>query len=813
MAESQATNEAMTSGASHSHPSPLAPRPSLAPQIDALLSSLRRRIHAYVWIQGLALAIAWLGAAFWITLALDWWIEPPVIARQIMLGAVGVVLLYLIYRFILRRAFVRLADTNLAVLLERRFCNFGDSLVTTVELADHPDHAAGFNPQMLAHTQSDALKHLPDVELGDVFRPGPLAGAIFGGAASIIAVAAFAILASAAFRIWIERFILSSDEPWPRRTHLAIEGFQNGRIKVAKGSDVEIIALADTGFEVPNTVQIRYRTEDGKSRENMSRLGVAEPTDKFQKYSFTFRGILSSRSFDLVGGDATLRDFQIDVVDVPTIEMTLHCKFPDYMRRDPRDLPVTGIMQIPQGTKVTVQAKANKELVEVPVSTLVGDKTQAGGRIHLVDARDRRHFTYEIPQLDDDQILFFTLVDMDGIRTKEPIRLSLNATPDEPPHVGLHLRAIGTSITPQARLPVEGEVTDDYGVAKIWFEYKLDQGDATQTLFRANPRSRPTIKCDRAADEALDFKEKSLRIGQQVSLAMMAEDNRNLKGGPNIASSERYQLTVVAPDQLMSMLEARELTLRLRLEQIVQDLTSTRDALAELDFTPPKPAPSNEKPAAPKPANEKRASTIRAAVDPFVAADGANGKSSANPSGAEPDDARKSNGASNDGLEPGESNTPGPKRGLKSAPVVIEQTLAYSERGASETTSLAGAFDDIREEMVNNRIDTPAIESRLKDGIADPLRHIAEVSFPELDRRLQKLQAALADPQAKARHAQALTQIDDILVEMQQVMKKMLELESFNQIVQDLRKIITEQEELNRLTQKLQKLKALSPND
>ena len=116
--------------------------------------------------------------------------------------------------------------------------------------------------------------------------------------------------------------------------------------------------------------------------------------------------------------------------------------------------------------------------------------------------------------------------------------------------------------------------------------------------------------------------------------------------------------------------------------------------------------------------------------------------------------------------------------------------------------------------MVNNRIDTPAVEYRLKDGIADPLRHIAEVSFPELDRRIKKLQASLADPQAsKARHAEALVQIDVILVEMRQVMNKMLELESFNQIVQDLRKILAEQEELNRITQRQQKLKVLNPND
>lgn len=780
------------------------PRPRLAPQIHSTLSSLRRRIHAYVWLQGIALALAWLGAAFWITLALDWMIEPPPLARQIMVGCVAAVLLYLIYRFILRRAFVRLADTNLAVLLERRFRRFGDSLVTTVELADHPDHATGFNSQMLAHTQSDALRELPRVHLGDVFRRGPLARAIFGAVAGVASVAVFALMASGAFEIWFGRILRFEDTLWPRRTHLAIKGFADKRIKVAKGSDVEIVALAETQFEVPETVQIRYRTEDGKSRENMSRLGAAEPGDKYQQYSFTFRGILSTRTFDLVGGDAALRDFQIDVVDLPTIEMTLHCKYPDYMNRAPRDLPVTGIVQLPQGTKITVKAKANKDLVEVPISSLVGDKAQLAYAIHFAGG-DRRHFDYEIPSLDDDQTLLFNLVDTDGIRTKEPIRLILNAAPDEPPRVAVHLRAIGTAITPNARLPIEGEITDDYGIAKAWFEWKVDQAEAaTQTALRVNPRGHASLKVDRAADEALDlkelFKDKPLAIGQQLSLAVMAQDNCTLKRGANIAPSERYQLTVVSPEQLQSSLEARELTLRLRLEQIVQDLTATRDSLAALDFTPPKPPSAGDKPMTP-PAEKKPAGSTSASAT-----------AAKPPEGAEPDDAKTANKPA--GAEPGETESTGPNRALKSAPVVIEQTLANSERGASETLSLAGAFDDIREEMVNNRIDTQAIEYRLKDQIADPLRKIAETSFPELDRRLKKLKTVLADPRESiTRHQESVAQVDEVLREMRDVMNKMLELESFNEIVQQLRDIIKDQTALNGITQKRQKTKALNLND
>lgn len=778
-------------------------QPSLAPQIGSLLSGLRRRIRQYVWVQGLALAVAWLGTAFWITLVLDWWIEPPALARQIMIGGVAAVLVYLIYRFILRRAFVRLADGNLAVLLERRFDKFGDSLLTTVELAEQPGHSLGFNPRMLAHTQSEAIRHLPEVRLADIFRRGPLVRALVGAAAAVVSVAAFALLASGAFKIWVDRDLLFSDVLWPRRVHLAVDGFPDKRLKIAKGSDVTIIAKADTRYEVPETAQIRYRTEEGKSRENMSRLGVAAAGDEYQLYSFVFRGILSSRSFDVVGGDMALRDYQIDVVDVPTIEMTLRCVYPEYMHRESRDLPVTGLVQLPQGTKITVQAKANKDLVDVPVSSLVADKTQPGRTIHLADSPDRRRFTYQIERLDDDETLLFTLVDTDGIRTKDPVRLNLNAIPDEAPRVGVHLRAISTSITPQARLPIEGEITDDYGVSKLWFEYKLDQADPVRVSFRTNPHGHASLKFDRAADEALDFKEQPLKIGQQMVLTMTAQDNCTLKQGPNVAASERYLLAIVAPEQLMSMLEARELTLRLRLEQIAQDLTATRDQLAQLDFAPPTGSAPSEKPVD-KNGADKNSTAKKAAGDKPVAKP---------PAGAEPEDGRSSKSPAS-GAEPGDTNDRAPNRGLNSAPVVIEQTLANSERGASETASLSTAFDDIRDEMTNNRIETPELEYRLKDQIADPLRRIAETMFPELDRRLKKLEGTLADPGlSKTRHEAALQQVDAILVEMRQVMNKMLELESFNEIVEHLREIIKAQDDLNKLTQKRQKEKALKLND
>ncbi len=806
----------------------------LAPPIQSTLATLRRRIRGYVCSEGLALAVAWLGLAFWLSLLLDWSVEPPVLVRQIVLGIAGAGLLYVLVRYVARRIFTRIADHNLALLLERRFGQFGDSLLTTVELSEQPAHAAPFHPDMLAHTEAVAVDHVAEIDVGHVFRRGPLMRSLAAALLAIATVGAFAWFAPKAFATWTNRNLMFSDELWPRRTFLVLDGFKDKRIKVAKGSDVTIIVKADRRKEVPDSVRIRYRTEEGRSSpENMSRVGIAGEDERYQPFSFVFRGILGPRTFDVFGGDASLRDYTIDVVDVPTISIAMDCEYPAYTRKAPlRGKPVTGLMQLPQGSRLTVHATANKELVDVPITRLVGEKSEPLTNLHF--GPPAREFSYVIPRLDQDQTLLFALSDTDGIKSREPIRLILNATPDEPPRVGLHLRGIGTAITPQALLPVEGDVTDDWGLTKFLYEFKIDQAEPVRVPLHTDPRGRNEMHFDRASNESLDMKERGLKVGQQLLVSVVAYDNCTLAGGPNLGLGEKFQLSVVSPDQLQSMLEARELTLRMRLEVIVQEVTDACNRLAEVDFSPggkkpaAKPAPAPEKKAPDKKEKKSAATSVAPSAAPFVvwtlvhtnpahrdtrdfartkvrattvAAGESSGKpAKKRPAGAEPEDAAP-RGASH--VEPGDQSE-GP-RGVPPA-VVVEQTLAGLANTASDVTVLATSFDDIRDELANNRIDTPQMEYRLKDQIADPLRHIADPMFPELESRLRKLQTVLTDPAAsRERRDDAVRQFDAILVEMHQVLNKMLELESFNEVVQQLQEIINAEKEFNKQVQEKQK--------
>src|SRR5262245_638598 len=107
-------------------------QPLLAPRIASLLAALRARIRSYIWTEGLATIVVVLGVAFWFTVVFDWLFEPPWQFRAFLLIVIAAATLYVANRFLLRRAFRPLEDEELAVLLERRFRNYRDSLLTTV---------------------------------------------------------------------------------------------------------------------------------------------------------------------------------------------------------------------------------------------------------------------------------------------------------------------------------------------------------------------------------------------------------------------------------------------------------------------------------------------------------------------------------------------------------------------------------------------------------------------------------------------------------------------------------------------------------
>jgi hypothetical protein len=152
------------------NPNPL----QIAPAIRNLLDALRRRIRRYVWLQGTAVSIAWLGLGFWLSLLLDWSFEPPAAIRVAILVLILAGFVALWYRLVFRRVRTRMSDGSMAMLLERRFPQFNESLLTVVELCGRPLDAQECSPVMLGRTCREAETPVAGVRLAKIFNPAPL---------------------------------------------------------------------------------------------------------------------------------------------------------------------------------------------------------------------------------------------------------------------------------------------------------------------------------------------------------------------------------------------------------------------------------------------------------------------------------------------------------------------------------------------------------------------------------------------------------------------------------------------------------------
>jgi hypothetical protein len=807
----------------------------LEPTIAGTLAKLRRRIRRYVSIEGLALGVAWLGLAFWLSLAMDFvpvkfgYDELPYWARIAVLSVAAGVLLTIVFWLIVRRVRVAMPDRSMAVLLERRFRDYDDSLLTTVEMHEEPEHAAAFNQDMLRVTGDVATERTEQVKISQVFNPWPLARNLLLAAVFGASVVGFALAQEDVFQTWLSRFMLLNDATkWPRKNHVQVEG-EYPR-KIARGDDITVVVKADgNGFELPRGVRIEYQSEDGASgSENMTRVG--DLVDGMQEYSYTFRGLLHTLDFQVVGGDYRVRgpQYQIEVVDSPTATLSLDIEYPAYTQRLPQRLEVRGTMDIPRGSRVKVVGVANKPLSEASVEVVYGEASKRPKLLSNIAlaSPESAEFSHVIENLDEPQDLRFSLTDLDGIRTRQPILLSLSAVSDEPPQVEVRLVDVGEFVTPQVKIPFEGKIVDDYGVQKVLIAFERTGEPVILFPFKEDPANRQEFIFHRAGkqpgrdEEALDFqllayemrkkreaaekdaekapkrdpgKEETpkadakkadakkdaakkpaededakyqLKVGQTFTLKIIARDGCTLQRTNVEGYSTVFAFTVVTPEELRIKLAARELIQRTNFEKIRDEMLITRESLAAITFevpaTPPKAAPGKGKD------TEKAAGKVAEKGREITAED------------------------------------------LRiEAFLRAQRAQQISAKNAIEVLEVAHQFDVIRGELINNRLYTEELNQRLKLGISDPLHRIGNEMFQELDKMLNDLivkcdkEFSNADARDQA-VALAAQQADRILTEMNSVLGKMLEFEAFNEAIKALRELLEEQDKVNKATKKMQ---------
>jgi len=744
--------------------SAVAGRPAAAADVAVLkaaLATVRRQTRGWIWVESLAWLCLAAAVFFWGSLAIDWSLEPPRWARAALMAAAAVGLAALVLRKLVGRLAADLGDANLAVVVERAHPSFRDSLSTAIELAASP--ADDVNPELLARTAAEARANLGQLRPERIFRRGRLAMIALAAIAALASIVGLTVANPAVADLWVRRLPLLGNEPWPRQVQLAVDDFPGGVRKVARGSDVDVIVHVQSADRLPDLVDLRWRmAHDGVAGgPSVGGLRLGSPgnwradrmgarggaTADGQAFGHLLKSVNDSLDLEIRGGDARLRNLRLEVLEPPSLETLLITSTPPtYLGGGPRAAPPTRVVQIPRGSAVEIACTSTKPLSAATMVALPVGSGASGGSsssaeevlatLPAVEAAadsgpstpQNRTIVGRIAALEADRTVVVRFTDTDGLVNREPVTFVLSALPDEPPQVTIRLRGISTAVTPRARLPLVGTISDDHGLGGASVRLTTEGGVETLLPVARVRAGDAFVELPVEAAEVVPLEPLGLTVGRTVGLAVTAVDTCTLDGEPNAGTSDTWSLDVVAPESLVAMLEAREIILRRRYESCVADLTQARDGFA---------APQRDE----------------------AAADRAD-----------------------------EASGPSPASGLGEA----------TSRAAGETAELAEAFRAIRLEFDNNQLITPELEARLIAQIADPLASLAQQDLPAL----------AAACRAGTSRPELVRQADSVLARMRAVLDKMMELESFNEVVELLRGMIRTQEQIRSDTLEQQKRRA-----
>ena len=690
-----------------------------------LLADVRRRARRWIWIESLAWLALLAGGGFWASLAFDWCVEPPPWVRGALLVATAACLLWVLVGRLVVRLAVPLRDDALAVIVERSHPEFRDGLSTAISLAGK--RREDVDPTLLARTTAAAEALVGRVDRRRIFRHRSLSLLAVAAVAAVATIAGFVAVRPAVAGVWVRRALLLRDEPWPRRTALEVEGFVDGVRKVARGADVDLIVRARGAGGPPAAVDLRMRGPTGWKTARMGTRGGVD--GQSQTFGHVIEAVGENLRLEIRGGDARLRNLRLLVVPPPAAEaIEIRGVPPEYLGGPTRTPPVSRLVSLPRGSRVAIDCRATKPLAAGritvrPVGTVPGADTVLVGEgpagpsgtlvAGLVDILDR------------DLVVTLELVDTDGLTNREPITFTLLAVPDEQPRVAARLRGISTAVTPRARLPLEGTISDDHAVAAAEVRLAVQPPAAApagpeptgRTVAIATVRGGPPLVEFSADDPPVDVEPLGLVPGMRLEVTVAASDACTLDGGPQIGTSDTWTLDVVTPEALQAMLEAREIVLRRRYEAAIEDLAQGRARL--------------------------------------------------------------------------------PRDGTADAGGRFGEVVA---RAAGETAEIAAAFRDIRLEFANNALLTAELETRLVTQIAAPLTAIATTDLPGLAAACRATPAAAVEPLGR--------RADEVLARMRGVLARMMESESFNEVIERLRSVLRTQEEIRVETLRRQKQRA-----
>ena len=492
-------------------------------RVKALVSDVRRRWRRRALVQGAALALlALLFCAAFLAVLYSAFAVP---LAYLLAGAGGAVALVLglVGWLVVRPAFRRISDRQVALFIEEHVPGLEDRLNSAVEAGGqaelHREHGA-----LLDKLMGDAAlraRAIPVATVVDQKRERLLASAA-------VAFSALFLLFAYAERDRLLPLFTGADLS-VLMTKPPLLTVAPGNVEIEKGTSQEIVAnLRESDGR---DVTLHYKAGDGAWQRVVMRGGLGGAT-----FAHELQSIQEPVQYFVEYDGERTSPATISLYEFPDVQgIDLTYAYPDYVGRPPYTEEDTGDIRGLEGSTVTldVQATGDIERAELVVN---GTRT-----IPLKSAGEGR-YRGEL-ELENLGTYSVRLIDQEGKENKFPRAYQIVPVEDERPFITLTdpQRDVRANAIEEVLIAVT--VEDDYGVEAARLKYSVN-GAAEETLVLAEPTS--VTETDVLGEHLFFLEDFSLEPGDVISYYVEAGDHRP-EGLPEM--TDMYFVEVIPFDQ------------------------------------------------------------------------------------------------------------------------------------------------------------------------------------------------------------------------------------------------------------------------
>jgi len=526
--------------------------------VQMALSTKLSRARSY-WKTLLAAEGAlWTAAAllgvFLLCFHADRWLVLPVETRVRVWLGMGVLLVALLAALVLRPLLKPRSEEELAILVERRYPQLRERLLSAVEFSRAPaEQLRGVSTTLLDDLRQEAERETASLRFERAFRPLGVMRSGVGLGGMLLLLALHLVFAGPAFAAFLSRMALNNTPVW-RDTRVQVDPL---RTKVLKGSDLQV-GIHQEGRSM-DRARLHFRIGE-TGRWNGADLKVG----KDQNFTHRFASLTETMTYYATAGDGISDKGIVEVVDPPAIVgAKLKLEYPAYMERKPVSLTAeSGGIAAPVGTRVTLDLKANKPLDEAlmvlgkaaPAAWTVNGEQVAGAII----VKGNGQYTLR-------------LKDTDGFTAPDPQSFPIKAIPDQAPEVQLLDPTGDLEVVPDARVPLAIRATDDYGVANVRAPYQVEGRKPVTLPAGTGGRQKKEL----ALDNEWNLGALNLKPGDTVRYHIEATDFDDLNG-PHVGKTSEYQIRIIDRGEAERQYAEQQAEILQQLGDLIKEQKGTR---------------------------------------------------------------------------------------------------------------------------------------------------------------------------------------------------------------------------------------------